>query len=61
MIEKMTRLLELREQLNQIQNFSYSFYQLNKRYPVDGLQDHQMTALIEYYEDLMDKIKKLVS
>lgn len=57
-ITNMTRLLNLREKLSQVGNFSFSYYQLNKRYPIEGLTDTQAEALCVYYEDLIEKIKK---
>ncbi len=59
-IETKSKALKLRAILNQLSNVSYSFARLNKDYPFDSLNEHELRYLISAYEDLMETAAPLV-
>ena len=59
-IEVKSRALRLRAILNQLSNVSYSFARLNKEYPFDQLDEHDLKHLISAYEELIETAAPLV-
>lgn len=55
------RLLDLRTKLNSISEISWQFSILNKKYPIDQLDEQSANELIETYRQLIADITNLKS
>lgn len=55
------KLIELRNLLDRISQISWSFSVLNKRHPISEVQSHEVSDLIDAYNDLLNEASEVIS
>jgi hypothetical protein len=53
--------LKLRDILQSINQKSFTFVQVNKKYQLDRLDDNQLKEVVKIYSDILNEIKSLLN
>lgn len=56
-IEDYNKIVDIRTKLKQIQQISWDMAAIEKRYPLNQLQDKDLPMLLEIYEGLLERLK----
>lgn len=59
-IETTNKLLKLRSVLDRINQVSFSYYTINKKFRMDSLNEEQCNEIIRTYQDLIQSTKDAV-
>lgn len=59
-IELQSELLNLKGYLNEINHISYTYSQLGKSYPMNGLSVEDVKKLTSIYKGLLEQVKSLI-
>ena len=58
-LQKYNTLLNLRGKLQQLNQLSFQYVQINRKFPLEELDDIQADDLVRIYENLLNDAKKL--